>query len=240
MISIRAYGDSLARGIGDVGTGNSVPGWPGRLAHCVQAHAQHNDAVAGARAEDVLRSQVSSEPQGMFDVALLSVGGNDAIDRAFCIDRFEWHLSAVMDALLGHHRIVVVLSVADHSQAWPLPRVIRTSLHRRITAVNAVIHARRHNGVIILDPWNHGQLVKPGMHHPDRVHLSSRGYQRLAELTAECLAIPLVARPLPVAGPRTGCAWYPRIPDLRDIQRAIRRVPALIQCASKTPSDTPP
>lgn len=236
MISIRAYGDSLARGIGDVGTGNQVSGWPGRLAHSVQARAQRNLAVAGARAVDVLNCQVSLDSDTDFDVALLSVGGNDAIDREFCLDGFAGHFEAVVAALLRHHRIVIALSVADHSQAWPLPRVIRERLHRRIAQVNTTIRTQKRRRVIVMEPWQQGQLNEMAFRHADRVHLSPRGYQRLAELTAECLAIPLVAEPLPVARPGTS-AWYPEIPGMNDVRRAIHRIPALIHCASRTVSE---
>ena len=227
MMTIAAFGDSIARGIGDLGVGNDVPAWPGRLAHRLGQAGHLNLARAGARVEDVITDQLGDYRVPDADVALLSAGGNDLLDRHFEPDRFAQGLTVVLRSLRRSTSVVVIVTLPDHSMAWPLPRRIREGLRRRIVAVNAIIRDLAGSHDHIIDQWTEEWIQAPGMRHPDRVHLSPAGYQALADRTAHGLGLPLVRPPLPIRAAQQGCAWRPSLPSPRDLRRGLRRVPVL-------------
>ena len=124
-----------------------------------------------------------------------------------------------------------MLTLPDHSEAWPLPRRVNAGLRRRIADVNGVLQASAADDVLLIDQAGERLLQGSEMHHPDRVHLSPAGYQALADLTATRLGLPLLHPPLPVDAPPGMCAWQPSFADLR---RGLRRLPVLTEMAAAT------
>ena len=228
---IVALGDSIARGVGDLGSGDDVPAWSGRLAHRLGS-AQHSiRARAGARIDDVIHHQLNHPVSQTADIALLSVGGNDLLQRDFRLEIFAEGLSDALTRIRAGSGRTVMLTLPDHSEAWPLPRRVKAGLQRRISAVNGVINESAAEDVLLIDQATEVLLQSSGMHHPDRVHLSPAGYQALADLTADRLGLPLVHPPLPVDAPPGMCAWQPSFADLR---RGLRRLPVLTEMATAT------
>ena len=67
---------------------------------------------------------------------------------------------------------------------------MRASLLRRIERVNSVlVEVADRPGVTLVDRWSDPVAHQPEYLHADRVHPSPLGYQRLAELTLNCLGI---------------------------------------------------
>ncbi|MSV51074.1 MAG: hypothetical protein F2892_02240 [Actinobacteria bacterium] len=231
VMRIVALGDSIARGVGDLGSGGDVPAWSGRLAHRLGA-AQHSvRARAGARIDDVIHHQLNHPVSQTADIALLSAGGNDLLQRDFRLENFAEGLSAVLTRIRASTATTVMLTLPDYSEAWPLPRRVKAGLRRRIADVNGVLQASAADDVLLIDQAGERLLQGSEMHHPDRVHLSPAGYQALADLTATRLGLPLLHPPLPVDAPPGMCAWQPSFADLR---RGLRRLPVLTEMAAAT------
>ena len=84
-LRVVALGDSSVYGIGDIGGKESQVGygWTGRLAHDLQATKYLNLSKNGARAADVLIEQLPSALAVRADIAVICVGGNDALRNNF-------------------------------------------------------------------------------------------------------------------------------------------------------------
>ena len=228
---IVALGDSIARGVGDLGSGGDVPAWSGRLAHRLGSAQHAIRARAGARIEDVIRHQLTDPFSQTADIALLSAGGNDLLQRDFRLEDFAEGLSGALARIRASTATTVMLTLPDYSEAWPLPRRVKDGLRRRIADVNGVLQASAADDVLLIDQAGEMLLQGSKMHQPDRVHLSPAGYQALADLTATRLGLPLVHPPLPVDAPPGMCAWQPSFADLR---RGLLRLPVLTEMAAST------
>ena len=99
-----------------------------------------SEAVSGARARDVLMYQVRAALAWAPDVAVVSVGANDAL-RRFRISGFEAELRAIVAALQGAGTAVVLAGVGDVGTAPLLPFPLRLVVSERSRAVDR-IHAR--------------------------------------------------------------------------------------------------
>ncbi|HEX6310974.1 MAG TPA: SGNH/GDSL hydrolase family protein [Acidimicrobiia bacterium] len=99
-----------------------------------------SEAVSGARARDVLMYQVRAAVAWSPDVAVVSVGANDAL-RRFRIAGFEHDLRAIVDALRDCGSVVVLAGVGDVGAAPLLPFPLRMVVSERARAADRV-HAR--------------------------------------------------------------------------------------------------
>jgi lysophospholipase L1-like esterase len=195
MMRVIAVGDSIAAGIGDVSINGRVTAWSGRLA--AASRGSHvNLAVPGARIGMVQTIQVPAALLASPDVVLMSVGGNDVIDRRFEPRRFAEGLNRSLDMMQATGCRTVLLTVADWSTSWPMPGRLRQGFRRRIDRVNEVIR----NAASAIDAHVIERAVQDPLQdrdflHPDRVHLSPRGYHRLAQITADLLGLPPVGPP---------------------------------------------
>jgi lysophospholipase L1-like esterase len=110
----------------------------------VQSHA-----VGGARARDVLMYQVREAVRYAPDVAIVSVGANDAL-RRLRIGRFEAELTAIVTALRAAGALVVLAGVGDLGTAPRLPFPLKVVVSGRSRAADR-IHTRvaaRHDGIV--------------------------------------------------------------------------------------------
>ena len=101
-LRVVALGDSSVYGIGDIGGKESQVGfgWTGRLAHDLQATKYLNLSKNGARAADVLVEQLPSALAVRADIAVICVGGNDALRNNF--DPVGGVISGFFGGLSGH------------------------------------------------------------------------------------------------------------------------------------------
>ncbi|MGQ0804773.1 MAG: SGNH/GDSL hydrolase family protein, partial [Actinomycetota bacterium] len=97
-------------------------------------------AVGGARARDVLMYQVRAAMQDAPDVAIVSVGANDAL-RRIRIRRFEAELTAIVNALRDAGATVVLAGVGDVGTAPRLPFPLKVIVSERSRAADRV-HTR--------------------------------------------------------------------------------------------------
>jgi len=188
-MKVVAIGDSIAAGVGDAPVDGRVNAWSGRLASwCRGTHL--NLAVPGARIGMVQSVQAPAAVLAGPDVVLMSVGGNDVFDRRFQLSRFTEGLQGSIALIEAAGGRIVLLTVADWSSAWPMPGRLRRAFRHRIESVNNVIRsAATHCDAMLIEREVEDPLQDRAFLHPDRVHLSPQGYQRLADLTAELLGM---------------------------------------------------
>ena len=189
-LRIVALGDSVTTGVGDAVSPGLQPGWVCHLARRVGATEVRNLARMGARARDVLDSQVPlAHPDDAHLVTLL-VGGNDVLRRDFEPSRVGQTVRDICSRFSDQATVVVVLL---HDPRRVLPgfsgdagRVIA----RRAAAVND--HIRRGvagvGSVVVVDI-----STELGAHdlcnwHIDRMHPSPTGHRWLARIVADKLA----------------------------------------------------
>ncbi len=102
--------------------------WPRRMAHSL-AHEHHielvNVAVGGAKARDVLLDQVPRALAVGGDIALVSVGANDAL-RGTTLGRFEREMHAIVRKLLTRFESVGVAGLGDLGSVPRLPTLGRS------------------------------------------------------------------------------------------------------------------
>lgn len=104
-------------------------------------------AVGGSKARDVIEGQLPAAVDVDADIAVVSVGSNDAI-RAVGVERYAQDLDHIITELEGAAGAVVVLGMGDLGSIPRLPRSLRPYLTRRSKAFNeaarevALRHAR--------------------------------------------------------------------------------------------------
>ncbi len=196
-----ALGDSITRGGGEPMLGLPAVPWVVLLAEAAGL-ACENLASDGATAGDVLLRQVPRAGDGAA-IACLYVGVNDARDPAWDAERYATDLDAILAALGGRARTVLVAT---------LPRDLgRPTAAPKPVAANAIIRAAagRHGAAVVaLD-----DLGGPDLVLPDAVHLTALGEveiarRALAALTARGLLPPgAQVRGVPDRSPGAQAGW---------------------------------
>jgi lysophospholipase L1-like esterase len=93
-------------------------------------------AVGGSKATDVIEGQLPTAVEAGADIAIVSVGSNDAL-RAVGLERYSQDLDHIVTELEGAAGAVVVLGMGDLGSIPRLPRSLRPFLTRRSKAFNA-------------------------------------------------------------------------------------------------------
>lgn len=157
----------------------------------------HSVAVGGAKARDVLDHQLASAIHFRPDIAIVSVGANDAL-RGTPVARFEKELDVIIGRLADVARLgVCVTGVGDLGtipRLTTLPRAFARVRSRSIDRAVARVVAPYDN-VLKGTTWGpHWEpfAVDPAMFAGDLFHASAQGHAIFAEMM-----IPLVRRLLP-------------------------------------------
>ena len=139
-VRLAILGDSTVTGTGlddsaDLWVRQAVDRLTDRLRIRVRSHA-----AGGARARDVLAEQVGAAVAWDPDVAVVSVGANDAL-RRIRITGFEADLRTIVEALRAGGATVVLAGVGDVGSAPLLPFPLRLVVRERSRVADR-IHAR--------------------------------------------------------------------------------------------------
>lgn len=136
-LRIVALGDSSLTSPGVANLDNS---WVRRLARS-QADRHRVElvslAVGGAKAGDVIEGQLEEALRLEPDLAIVSVGANDAI-RAVRVERYRAEITEIVDRLEAVARAVLLYGVGDLGVIPRLPRALRPYLTRRSRLFDAV------------------------------------------------------------------------------------------------------
>lgn len=192
-----AFGDPWRPGLHVVALGDSsitAPGvdhvddaWVRRIAHGLTdryfVHLQ-SVAIGGAKVHEVVRDQLPAAIAARPDLAIVSVGGNDAI-RGVKRRAFEQHLDHIVSSLVAVGTRVVVVGVGDLGSVPRLPRTIQWYLSARARQFDEIsqVVAERYPNTHKVDVW--GDLSRyfwedPHMFSQDRFHASSYGHAQFA------------------------------------------------------------
>lgn len=140
--------------------------------------------VGGSKAQDVIEGQLEAAVELAGDIAVVSVGANDAI-RGVPAERFRERLEHIVTRLEETAGAVVVLGMGDGGSVPRLPRMIRPYLTRRTFRFNDVCRevALRHprtvkvhtRGAIRSAFWE-----DRGLFAEDLFHAGDRGHRLFA------------------------------------------------------------
>lgn len=140
-------------------------------------------AVGGARSIDVLRQQVPRAIESDWDVAVISVGGNDML-HATPVWVFERNLDAIVAAMSVVSRAVVLMGVGDIGTVprVPVPLDRLATLTGRIAdRVHTRVADRRGVGKADHWGWSAQAFRDPAVFSPDLFHPNATGHRIWAE-----------------------------------------------------------
>lgn len=151
-------------------------------------------AVGGSKASDVARDQVPRALEAGGDLALVSVGGNDAL-RGVRMGAFEAALDQIVTELRQAIPIVALSGVGDMGNVPRLPPILAAAARRRGKAMNAIHHTvgKRH-GILVANQWEWAveRFRDRGVFAPDLFHPNAEGHRVWADVAYELLAPALV------------------------------------------------
>ncbi len=209
MTRIVALGDSISFGVGDTQGVDVGPGWSGRLALALGSAEHQRHAWPGARLTEMLQTQLPATLIAAPDIALVSIGGNDAIRRGFNAEDFTAQLQQALLALREFVPTVVTLTLPDISRTCQIPKGLRPHLHHRVALLNAAIrNSVAGTNTLVLDRWKDESAYLELNLASDRVHPSPAGYQSLARATATLLDLPADDLPIQAVEQQTGSRWW--------------------------------
>lgn len=125
-------------------------------------------AVGGAKVADVKMEQVPAAVATGADMAIVSVGGNDAL-RGTPISQFERDYDQILNELTAAIPLVGVSGVGDLSTIPRLPTLARALARVRSRSVDRAIAraANQHSAVVKSQSW--GEAFEPLANEPDRM-----------------------------------------------------------------------
>lgn len=194
-LRLLALGDSSCTGSG---LDDPADIWLRVLARRLGGHGYRVEvlsfAVGGSKAGDVARDQLPRALETGGDLALVSVGGNDAL-RGVRLGAFESALDHVVNEL---HRVVPIVAlsgVGDMGTVPRLPPMLAAAARRRGKAMNAIHHkvGERHDALVANQwEWAVERFRDRGVFAPDLFHPNAEGHRIWADVAYELLAPALV------------------------------------------------
>lgn len=192
-LRVVALGDSSVYGIGDIGGKEAQTGfgWTGRIAYDLQATKYLNLSKNGARALDVFNEQLPSAISVRADLALICVGGNDALRNNFDPVKVAHNLYRTVSELEENGTIVVLLALHDPSRIAPAPKAIKHVLLDRALQVNAALKwVSSKTNAFLVETMDKDLIYDRNLWHIDRMHPGPRGHQFIADLVRRELSLP--------------------------------------------------
>ncbi len=174
--------------------------WPQRVGHHLKDrfHVElHSVAVGGSKARDVLLNQLAPAIGLRPDLAIISVGANDAL-RGTGIARFEAEYTRLLDRLQETVPLVIAGGVGDLGTVFRLPTLARAIGRVRGRAINNAIRrvAYGRTGVVKTQTWGgqwKGFEEEPSRYFgADQFHASAQGHGMFG--AAACSAVDHILR----------------------------------------------
>ncbi|HEV3173106.1 MAG TPA: SGNH/GDSL hydrolase family protein [Actinocrinis sp.] len=207
-----AIGDSFTEGVGDVLPDGGMRGWADLVAAGLSAALAErgepleyaNLAIRGRLLRPIVTDQLDAalalDPSP--DLLTLNGGGNDMLRPGVHLDGLlELTEHAIHRCVAAGVRIVL-LSGADPTAQLPLGRFV----HRRAAHLTAGLAdlCVKHS-VTLVNVFGDQEIRDPGYWTSDRLHLNSRGHQRVAHLVLHTLGFgPLPEAATPAAASTRG------------------------------------
>jgi lysophospholipase L1-like esterase len=142
-------------------------------------------AVGGSKARDVVEGQLAEAVRLRPDIAIVSVGANDAI-RATSPSSYGADVDTVTAALQEVGAVVVLMGVGDLGSIPRLPAPLRPILTRRAAAFNRQAEAIAGRSAKIVKIHVAGRISTafwddPDLFGPDQFHAGTLGHRVFAE-----------------------------------------------------------
>lgn len=146
-------------------------------------------AVGGATVSDLLADQIFRVEQERYDVALVSIGGNDVL-KGTILRTFEHDLERLVRMLDERADLVVLSGVGDVGTIPRLLPPLRDLLRSRAKRFDAA-HARvaELTGAVKADQWSSapGVFADPSIFTPDLFHPGPVGHRAWADIATNAL-----------------------------------------------------
>lgn len=187
-----ALGDSSTEGIDDPDGHGGYRGWSQRLAERINAGQggglrYANLAVRGLTTAQVRADQLEAALVMRPDLATLFCGTNDVTGVSFDAAGVAADIEKMQRALVDAGAIVLSFTLPDLTPLMPLARLIAG----RIAALNqALAHASRSSGAILVDFAAYPVATDRRLWSEDRIHANSEGHARIADALAQALQLP--------------------------------------------------
>jgi lysophospholipase L1-like esterase len=176
--------------------------WPRRLARYLGDRyfvEIRSVGVGGSKARDVLADQVDRALATEADMAIVSVGANDAL-RGTPVMRYEAELDEILSRLTAAIPMVGVSGIGDLGSVPRLPDLARTFSSIRARSFDGAVRrvAARHPGVVKSRSW--GEMWRPFRENPDVIfapdqfHASAAGHALFAAAAIPVAEALLAAR----------------------------------------------
>ncbi len=199
--SFVALGDSFTEGLEDPAPDGGLIGWADRvaavLAGQVPGFRYANLAVRGKLLPEVVAEQVPRAVELAPDLVSLAAGGNDIL-RGSDVDELAAQFDPAVAALQAVGCRVLIFTGFD-PRMFPVIRLLRGRIAAYDMHLRGIADAR---GCDLVDLWSMRALRDARAWCPDRLHLTSRGHQKVALRACEVLGLPVAGdwrAPLPAA-----------------------------------------
>ncbi|NOY55481.1 MAG: SGNH/GDSL hydrolase family protein [Actinobacteria bacterium] len=141
-------------------------------------------AIGGSKTRDVLADQVPKAIERRYDLAIVSVGGNDML-FGVPVATFHRRLACIVDTLASSAGAIVLSGVGDMGSIPRLPLLLRWPARVRGRAADRV-HARvaeSRPNVFKVPLWDFAEAFRTDLTlwSPDLFHASERGHALFAE-----------------------------------------------------------
>lgn len=153
-------------------------------------------AIGGAKGSSLVRDQLGPALEAGGDLAVVSIGGNDAL-RGVRVPAFEAALDTVVERLAASVPVVALSGVGDMGTVPRLPPLLAAAARRRGKAMNAAHHrVAQRRSVLVADQWAWAvkRFRDPLIFSPDLFHPNAEGHRVWADVAYELLAPALAAR----------------------------------------------
>jgi lysophospholipase L1-like esterase len=196
--SYAAVGDSFTEGVGDELPDGRVRGWADLVALGLALAAANQAAPAQVSyANLAIRGRLLAPiVAGQMDAAialnpqLLSIngGGNDIMRPRVSIDSIADQLEAAVDRATAAGIHVLLASGANPSRHLPLGSLIEARGERLAVAIRSRLPK---TNVTFVDKWADAELSERRFWSHDKLHLNSRGHERVAGNILAALDVPI-------------------------------------------------
>ncbi len=188
-----AIGDSFTEGVGDERPDGSVRGWADLVALGLalaspESVSYANLAIRGRLLAPIVTEQLDAAIA--LTPALLSIngGGNDILRPRVAVGQVADGLEAAVDRAIASGIHVVLASGANPTRHIPLGALIGRRGEQLAQAMRDRLPKR---GVTFVDNWADAELTASRYWSPDKLHLNSRGHERVASNVLAALEVPI-------------------------------------------------
>ena len=154
-------------------------------------------AVGGSKAHDVIEGQLAEAVRLAPDVAVVSVGANDAL-RGVPPASYERRLHRILDDLEAVAPGIVLIGMGDMASVPRLPPALRPYVAWRSRVFNQICVAVAASRPKVIKPYTRGRMSSafwedPALFAPDQFHAGDLGHALFAEEIAPSMEAALAA-----------------------------------------------